>query len=91
MACGRAGLSGTPMGGHERGVQAARASLRRSISDMEQPMSRLILLCVGLLAAATASAANPKPEILRQATLPQPVGALHTVRTIPEACARLEG
>ena len=54
-------------------------------------MSRPILLCAGLLVAATASAADPKPEIQRAASTPQAVGATHTLRTIPEACARLEG
>jgi hypothetical protein len=54
-------------------------------------MSRSILLCAGLLAAATASAADPKPEIQRAASTPQAIGAVHTLRTIPEACARLEG
>lgn len=54
-------------------------------------MSRSILLCAGLLAAATASAADPKPEIQRQPAAPQAVGATHSLRTIPEACVRLEG
>ena len=54
-------------------------------------MSRLILLCAGLLAATAASAADPKPEIQREPASPQTVGVTHTLRTIPEACARLEG
>lgn len=54
-------------------------------------MSRSILLCAGLLAAATASAADPKPEIQRQTGSPQAIGTTHTLRTIPEACARIEG
>lgn len=54
-------------------------------------MSRSFLLCAGLLLAANASAADLKPEIQRQAASPQQVGTTHTVRTIPEACARLEG
>lgn len=58
-------------------------------------MSRSILpclgLCAGLVLAATASAADPKPEIQRQPASPQVVGTAHTLRTIPEACARLEG
>lgn len=54
-------------------------------------MSRLIFLCAGLLVAATASAADPKPEIQRAAGAPQAIGVAHTLRTIPEACARLEG
>ncbi|HSM10038.1 MAG TPA: hypothetical protein VK827_00505 [Lysobacter sp.] len=51
---------------------------------------RLALL---LLAAASlpVAAADSKPEITRGQVTPQAVGAAHTVRTIPEACARLEG
>lgn len=51
---------------------------------------RLALL---LLAAASlpVAAAEPKPEIARDQVAAQAVGAAHTVRTIPEACARLEG
>ena len=46
-----------------------------------------------LLAAALAPAHTngPKPEITRDAVQPQPVGAVHTLRQIPEACARIEG
>ena len=46
-----------------------------------------------LLAAVawTAVAADPKPEITRDAVKPQAVGVAHTLRTIPEACARIEG
>lgn len=54
-------------------------------------MSRSLMLIAGLLVAASASAADPKPEILRHAASPQAVGVTHTLRTIPEACARLEG
>ena len=36
-------------------------------------------------------AADPKPEIARDTGKPQAVGAVHTLRTIPEACARIEG
>jgi hypothetical protein len=38
-----------------------------------------------------ALAAEPKPEIVRDTGKPQAVGVVHTVRGIPEACARLEG
>jgi len=41
--------------------------------------------------AATAGAADPKPEIEREPGTAQAVGAAHTLRTIPEACARIEG
>ncbi|MEO6264465.1 MAG: hypothetical protein ABIO58_05845 [Luteimonas sp.] len=46
-----------------------------------------------LLAAAVlpAFASDPTPEIKRDAATPQAIGAAHTLRSIPEACARLEG
>lgn len=46
-----------------------------------------------MLAAATlpAIAADPTPEIKRGPATPQAVNAVHTLRQIPEACARLEG
>jgi len=43
-----------------------------------------------LLAAPVAGAAT-KPEIARDAAPPQADGKLHTLRTIPEACATLTG
>ena len=50
------------------------------------------MACLALLAVAFgAAAAEPTPEIQRKAGTPQAVGALHTLRTIPEACARLQG
>jgi hypothetical protein len=55
-------------------------------------MLRLHMACACLLAASAAAfAADTAPEIQRPPAAPQPVGALHTLRTIPEACARLEG
>lgn len=57
-------------------------------------MLRPHMLChaLALLAAScVAGAAEPVPEIRRQPGTPQAVGALHTLRTIPEACARLQG
>jgi hypothetical protein len=50
--------------------------------------------CTVLALAAVvpiAYAADPVPEIRRPKAAAQAVGAAHTVRTIPEACARLEG
>lgn len=50
------------------------------------------LLPIGLLALSMAAfAADPAPEIKRQPAAPQAVGVVHTLRVIPEACARLEG
>lgn len=55
-------------------------------------MLRLHMSCAALLAVSSvAIAADPAPEIRRAPATPQAVGALHTLRTIPEACARLEG
>jgi hypothetical protein len=44
-----------------------------------------------LAMALPAVAADPVPEISRPAATPQPVGVLHTLRQIPEACARIQG
>ncbi|HWS76862.1 MAG TPA: hypothetical protein VN205_00640 [Thermomonas sp.] len=55
-------------------------------------MLRLHMIWPGLLAVAFGvSAAEPVPEIQRKPGAPQAVGILHTLRTIPEACARLQG
>ena len=52
----------------------------------------LSLLSASLLAVSLpAPAARPAPEIDREPAAPQAVGAAHTLRTIPEACVRLEG
>lgn len=44
-----------------------------------------------LLAALPAFAADPTPEITRPTGTPQANGVVHTLRQIPEACARIEG
>ena len=49
----------------------------------------LFAACLSIMAPARA--ADPAPEIQRAAASPQPVGVVHTLRQIPEACARLEG
>lgn len=54
-------------------------------------MLRLHTLCAGLLAVSTALAGDRAPEIQRVPATPQAVGVVHTLRTIPEACTRLEG
>lgn len=54
-------------------------------------MLRLHTFCAGLLVVSTAMAGERAPEIQRPLAAPQAVGVTHTVRTIPEACARLEG
>jgi hypothetical protein len=53
-----------------------------------------LIACLALACAAAPlvlHAAEPAPEIQRKAGAPQAVNALHTLRQIPEACARLEG
>lgn len=57
-------------------------------------MRRLLILFAAGVAAAVAApalAADPAPEIRRAPVPPQAVGVAHTLRTIPEACARLQG
>ena len=51
----------------------------------------LILFAAMLAAPMLATATDPVPEIERAAAAPQQTGALHALRTIPEACARLQG
>lgn len=56
---------------------------------------RYILLCSTLLCSTLSTAlplaAAETPERQRAVGAPQAVGALHTLRQIPEACTRLEG
>lgn len=52
---------------------------------MRVPTLLLVALAVPMAAAASV------PEITRPTGTPQAIGALHTVRGIPEACTRLEG
>ena len=52
-------------------------------------MRQVAVLLLPLLASS--AFAGPAPEIRRGPAAPQADGALHTLRTIPEACARLEG
>ena len=47
--------------------------------------------CLLALVATPAFAADPAPEITRPPAQAQAVGAVHTLRQIPEACARIEG
>ncbi len=56
-------------------------------------MIRPARFAFGLLVALAlaAGAAEPKPEIERPAATAQAIGAVHALRTIPEACARIEG
>lgn len=55
-------------------------------------MLRLHMIRIALLSMTlTATAGEPVPEVRRPPATPQAVGVVHTLRTIPEACARLEG
>lgn len=52
----------------------------------------IFLAASGLaILAGSATAADPVPEVKREAAPPQAVGALHSLKTIPEACARIQG
>lgn len=55
---------------------------------MRRPLAAAVLALVPCLAFA---AQDARPEIARKASTPQAAGAVHTLRTIPEACARIEG
>lgn len=50
-----------------------------------------LLAILALSTSLPLLAADPAPEIKREAGQPQAVNALHTLRQIPEACARMEG
>ena len=50
-----------------------------------------LLFAGALLVPLAAAAADAVPEIERKPVAPQQVGVLHALRTIPEACARLQG
>jgi hypothetical protein len=50
-----------------------------------------IVPLLALVPCLAFAAQDPKPEITRDASKPQAVGQAHTLRTIPEACARIEG
>ncbi len=60
------------------------------INRCAMPPIRLPLLSAFLIAAPL-MAAEPKPEIARPIGTPQQIGVAHTIRQIPEACARFEG
>lgn len=54
-------------------------------------LTPLLLALAALPAMLPVAAAEPTPEIVRDVATAQAVGVTHTLRTIPEACARLEG
>lgn len=70
------------------------SSRRMAPSRGRLPGSRSLrgpLVAAALAASFAAAATDPRPEIERAPAAPQPVGALHSLRTIPEACVRLQG
>lgn len=57
-----------------------------------RPHAKLLSVgCFALSMAATTAVAAAAPEIQRAVAKPQAAGAVHTVRSIPEACMRIEG
>jgi hypothetical protein len=68
----------------------AAAMAQRLQADVFRQAVLLAMLVAALAVASPLRAQAMKAEHV-QAGVPQAVGAVHTVRTIPEACARLEG
>lgn len=58
-----------------------------------RPLILPLAVCaaVSCLSAPAASASSDQPEIKRAVAAPQQDGVLHTLRTIPEACSRIQG
>jgi len=54
-------------------------------------MRRTAAVLLALVPCLAFAAQEGKPEIARKPSTPQAVGVAHTLRTIPEACARIEG
>jgi hypothetical protein len=63
----------------------------RRASFRQAPFCQALFLAFALAASFAACAADPRPEVERAPATPQPIGALHALRTIPEACVRLQG
>nr|WP_246373221.1 hypothetical protein [Lysobacter spongiae] len=55
------------------------------------PIRTMLCLALAALPPSAVLAGEPAPEIERPVAPPQAVGAVHSLRTIPEACARIEG
>jgi hypothetical protein len=77
-------------------VQPVRGSLRAVPKPMGVSMRSVAAFLLAAGVAMQASAAGyspelPRPEIKRDPVAPQNTGVLHGLRTIPEACARLQG
>jgi hypothetical protein len=74
-----------------RVVPASAHSATENRMIRQAPPAAAALLVAALAASFAAGAADPRPEVERAAATPQPVGVLHSLRTIPEACLRLQG
>jgi hypothetical protein len=74
------------MAAFSRGVTACAPS-----EPIREPDMRLFTLLLAAAVAAPALAADPAPEIRRDPAPAQAPGKLHALRTIPEACARMQG
>jgi len=68
-----------------------RNALDRNGNAARRRPTTALLLAAALAASFGAPAADPRPEVERPPAAPQPIGALHALRTIPEACVRLQG
>lgn len=84
----------TPAYVHSANLDAIRVNLAHvqqafgSLTGMKRTSQILI---GAALAAMTSTAFAATPEIQRQTGTPQADGIAHTLRTIPEACGRIEG
>nr|WP_238135637.1 hypothetical protein [Xanthomonas fragariae] len=69
-----------------------RDSVNPGVSMSNYAASKYAVMIAALLLTTHAFGAEPTPELKQRAPgTAQAVGAVHTLRQIPEACARLEG
>jgi len=70
---------------------ATAAAARGQAEAFRQALLLAILAAAAAVALPLRAQEEPGPERSRPVGAPQAVGAVHTVRQIPEACTRLEG
>lgn len=70
-----------------RPAPLSRDSLRLALL----PLACVLAVALPVASHAAGAKSADTPEIVRAAVPPQAVGVAHTLRTIPEACARIEG
>ena len=68
-----------------------QATHRSPSSRRARVLASVFVAAVLVAASSAAGAADPRPEVERPPATPQAVGVLHSLRTIPEACTRLQG